>query len=64
MADETGTERQLRLLGAIKKLMDEVTQTPSFDAGADTGEVLAREGEALAAVKGCAVCSRSGKQRL
>jgi butyryl-CoA dehydrogenase len=42
---------QLRLLGAIKKLMDEVTQTPSFDAGADTGEVLAREGEALAAVK-------------
>jgi butyryl-CoA dehydrogenase len=30
---------------------DEVTQTPSFDAGADTGEVLAREGEALAAVK-------------
>ncbi|MGP8271252.1 MAG: acyl-CoA dehydrogenase family protein [Terracidiphilus sp.] len=42
---------QLPLLGAIKKLMDEVTQPPSFDAGADAGEVLAREGEALAAVK-------------
>ena len=42
---------QLPLLGAIKKLMDEVTQPPSFDAGADAGEVLAREGEVLAAVK-------------
>ncbi len=42
---------QLPLLGAIKKLMDEVTQAPSFDAGADTGEVLAREAEALAGVK-------------
>ncbi len=42
---------QLPLLGAIKKLMDEVTQAPSFEAGADAGEVLAREGEALAAVK-------------
>jgi butyryl-CoA dehydrogenase len=42
---------QLPLLGAIKKLMDEVTQPPSFDAGEDAGEVLARESEALAAVK-------------
>jgi butyryl-CoA dehydrogenase len=42
---------QLPLLGAIKKLMDEVTQPPSFDAGADAGEALAREGEVLAAVK-------------
>jgi len=42
---------QLPLLGAIKKLMDEVTQPPSFDAGGDAGELLAREGEVLAAVK-------------
>jgi butyryl-CoA dehydrogenase len=42
---------QLPLLPAIKKLMDEVTQPPSFDVGADVGEMLAREAEALAAVK-------------
>ncbi len=42
---------QLPLLGAIKKLMEEVTQPPSFDAGTDAGEALARECEALAAVK-------------
>jgi butyryl-CoA dehydrogenase len=42
---------QLPLLGAIKKLMDEVMQPPSFDAGADEAEVLAREAEVLAAVK-------------
>ena len=42
---------QLPLLGAIKKLMDEVTQPPSFDAATDASEVLAREGEVLAAVK-------------
>ena len=42
---------QLPLLGAIKKLMDEVTQPPSFDAGGDAGELLAREAEVLAAVK-------------
>jgi butyryl-CoA dehydrogenase len=42
---------QLPLLGAIKKLMDEVTQPPSFDSGADTGELLAREAEVLAAAK-------------
>jgi len=42
---------QLPLLGAIKKLMDEVMQPPSFDAGADASELLAREAEALAATK-------------
>jgi butyryl-CoA dehydrogenase len=42
---------QLPLLAAIKKLMDEVMQPPSFDAGADTSELLAREAEALAATK-------------
>ena len=42
---------QLPLLPAIKKLMDEVMQPPSFDAGADAGEPLAREAEVLAAVK-------------
>jgi butyryl-CoA dehydrogenase len=42
---------QLPLLSAIKKLMDEVTQPAAFDAGSDAGEVLAREGEALAVVK-------------
>ncbi len=42
---------QLPLLAAIKKLMDEVMQPPSFDAGSDVGDVLAREAEALAAVK-------------
>ena len=42
---------QLPLLGAIKKLMDEVMQPPSFDVGADAGELLAREAEVLAAAK-------------
>ena len=42
---------QLPLLGAIKKLMDEVMQPPSFDGGADAGELLAREAEVLAAAK-------------
>jgi butyryl-CoA dehydrogenase len=42
---------QLPLLPAIKKLMDEVTQPPSFDAGTNGGELLAREAEVLAAVK-------------
>jgi butyryl-CoA dehydrogenase len=42
---------QLPLLGAIKKLMDEVMQPPSFDAGMDAGELLAREAEILAASK-------------
>jgi butyryl-CoA dehydrogenase len=42
---------QLPLLAAIKKLMDEVMQPPSFDSGGDTGELLAREAEVLAAAK-------------
>ncbi len=42
---------QLPLLGAIKKVMDEVMEPPSFDSGDDTGEPLGREAEALAAVK-------------
>jgi alkylation response protein AidB-like acyl-CoA dehydrogenase len=42
---------QLLLLPAIKKLMDEVTQPPSFDSSSDAGEPLAREAEVLAAVK-------------
>jgi butyryl-CoA dehydrogenase len=42
---------QLPLLQAIKKLMDEVTQPPSFENVADGGGRLVREGEALAATK-------------
>jgi butyryl-CoA dehydrogenase len=42
---------QLPLLGAIKKLMDEVTQPPSFDSGPDAGEPLAHEAELLASVR-------------
>ena len=41
----------LPLLAAIKKLMDEVMQPPSFDTAEDTAEALAREGEILGAVK-------------
>jgi len=48
---------QLPLLPAIKKLMDEVMQPPSFDSGADTGELLAREAEALASAKKIALFS-------
>jgi butyryl-CoA dehydrogenase len=42
---------QLPLLPAIKKLMDEVMQPPSFEAGSDADELLAREAEALASAK-------------
>jgi len=42
---------ELALLGAIKKLMDEVMQPPSFDAAADDTERLAHEGELLAATR-------------
>jgi butyryl-CoA dehydrogenase len=42
---------QLPLLAAIKRLTDETMQPPSFEVGADEGEHLAREGEALAAAK-------------
>jgi butyryl-CoA dehydrogenase len=42
---------QLPLLGAIKKVMDEVTSPPSFDEGAEEGGLLAREAIALAIAK-------------
>ncbi|MGA3372250.1 MAG: acyl-CoA dehydrogenase family protein [Terracidiphilus sp.] len=42
---------QLPLLPAIKKLMDEVMQPPSFGAGSNAGEPLARETEALASAR-------------
>jgi butyryl-CoA dehydrogenase len=42
---------QLPLLPAIKKLMYEVMQPPSFDSRTDTDELLAREAEALASAK-------------
>jgi butyryl-CoA dehydrogenase len=48
---------QLPLLKAIKGLMDEVMQPPSFDMGADAGEALAREAEALASAKKIALFS-------
>jgi butyryl-CoA dehydrogenase len=42
---------RLPLLPAIKKLMDEITQPPSFDSASDTGEPLSREAEVLAAAR-------------
>jgi alkylation response protein AidB-like acyl-CoA dehydrogenase len=42
---------QLPLLPAIKKLMDEVMQPPSFDAAGDAGAAFAHEAETLAAVR-------------
>jgi alkylation response protein AidB-like acyl-CoA dehydrogenase len=42
---------QLPLLGAIKSVMDEITQPPSFDNGSGASETLAREAEILGAVK-------------
>jgi alkylation response protein AidB-like acyl-CoA dehydrogenase len=42
---------ELPLLRAIKSLMDEVMQPPSFDAAEQSDETLAREGEILSAVK-------------
>ena len=42
---------QLPLMGAIKRVMDEVMAPPSFDAGAEDGEVLGREARALEAAK-------------
>jgi alkylation response protein AidB-like acyl-CoA dehydrogenase len=48
---------KLPLLRAIKKLMDEVTQPPSFDAPSDDGEALAREAELLSATRKIALFS-------
>ena len=42
---------ELPLLASIKKLMDEVMQPPSFDAGGESGEAMAREAEILEAVR-------------
>jgi butyryl-CoA dehydrogenase len=42
---------QLPLLGAIKKLMDDVMQPPSFDGAAGSDELLAREAEVLAGAR-------------
>jgi alkylation response protein AidB-like acyl-CoA dehydrogenase len=42
---------QLPLLPAIKKLMDEVMQPPSFDGAGDLGDTLAREAEVLASTR-------------
>jgi butyryl-CoA dehydrogenase len=42
---------ELPLLGAIKNVMDEVMQPPSFNAGDVAGEALAREAEVLGALK-------------
>ena len=42
---------KLPLMAAIKRVMDEVMQPPSFDAGTDADEPLAREAAVLTAVK-------------
>ena len=42
---------QLPLLGAIKRVMDEVTAPPSFDAAGDSVSALAREAVVLASLK-------------
>ncbi len=42
---------QLPLLPAIKKIMDEVMQPPSFDSGGEEGELLAREADVLAGAR-------------
>jgi alkylation response protein AidB-like acyl-CoA dehydrogenase len=42
---------ELPLMTAIKSLMDEVMQPPSFESAEDTGDVLAREAAVLEAVK-------------
>lgn len=42
---------KLPLLAAIKKLMDEVMEPPSFDSAEQSGELLAREAEILAAAR-------------
>jgi butyryl-CoA dehydrogenase len=41
----------LPLMGAIKTLMDEVTQPPSFESADETSDPLAREAEILAAIR-------------
>jgi len=54
----------LPLLPAIKKLMDEVTQPPSFDSGSVDGVVMSREAEALASTRKIALfCAGVASQR-
>jgi alkylation response protein AidB-like acyl-CoA dehydrogenase len=54
----------LPLLPAIKKLMEEVTQPPSFDVGSEDGVVLVREAEALASTRKIALfCAGVASQR-
>jgi len=48
---------ELPLLGAIKNVMDEVMQPPSFDSGDVTSDVLARETEVLGGLKKVALFS-------
>jgi len=48
---------KLPLLAAIRKLMDEVTQPPSFTSATDNSQPFARETEALAAAKKIALFS-------
>ncbi|HEX4285364.1 MAG TPA: acyl-CoA dehydrogenase family protein [Terracidiphilus sp.] len=45
------TRGELPLLAAIKGVMDEVMQPPSFDSADESTEVLAREGAVLSALK-------------
>jgi butyryl-CoA dehydrogenase len=55
---------QLPLLGAIKKLMAEVMEPPSFDGGDDTDDPLAAEAALLANLKKVALfCSGSATQK-
>jgi alkylation response protein AidB-like acyl-CoA dehydrogenase len=42
---------KLPLLAAIKRLMDEVTQPPSFDSAGDGAAALSREADLLSAIK-------------
>jgi butyryl-CoA dehydrogenase len=54
----------LPLLPAIKKLMDEVTQPPSFDSASVDGVVMSREAEALASTRKIALfCAGVASQR-
>ena len=48
---------KLPLLGAIKRLMDVVTQPPSFDGGAASSDALAHETELLTSVRKIALFS-------
>ena len=56
---------KLPLMAAIKRVMDEVMEPPSFDAGAETDEPLAREAAVLGrGQKDGSVCRRRGQPAL